>query len=286
MSTDIFVSQASPQSPVAGIQTDKTDSFTLDQSTRPQKIRNSMKGIRDDFINTLKKVTEGRALYKRLKFSPEKSSDKAGASSGTRDMDEASFYQQPPDPKGMAVDITEPGRNDSGLSDFSGQQSKKKVAADRLPKKNKCDQKILRHQITDQIIRKAAFLLRNGQHEVIIVLKSDLLGRLRMQVISENQKVTVRIIVKDGFVKDLIEENFNLLEAELKNQDLEIGKLEVRIVPEPEASGKSQDRNSKGINRQDRIRHPEPENQKDEQPKESEPPSRTANNAANVDYFA
>ena len=207
MSTDMIDSQAAPRPPATDIQADKIGSFGLNQSSRPKKIRVSMKGNRDNFLNTLKKETE-------------------------------------------------------------------------------CDHKILRYQITDQIMRKAAFHLRNGQHEVIIVLKSDFLGHLRMLVISENQKVTVRILVENGFVKDLIESNLHQLKADLQHQGLEVGKLEVRIACEPEASGHSQEKKSQWRAGQDKVRHQEHDNQKDEQQKENGPPPRTANNAATVDYFA
>ena len=286
MSTDMIDSQAAPRPPATDIQADKIGSFGLNQSSRPKKIRVSMKGNRDNFLNTLKKVTEGRTLNKRLKFSPDESSPVPGASSDVRDLDEASPYQNTPDWKFMAVDITEAGNNDSGLLNSAGQQTKKNVEAGPSPKETECDHKILRYQITDQIMRKAAFHLRNGQHEVIIVLKSDFLGHLRMLVISENQKVTVRILVENGFVKDLIESNLHQLKADLQHQGLEVGKLEVRIACEPEASGHSQEKKSQWRAGQDKVRHQEHDNQKDEQQKENGPPPRTANNAATVDYFA
>lgn len=287
MSTDMIDSQAAPRSPATDVQADKIGSFDLNQSSRPKKIRLLMKANRDNFLNTLKKVTEGRTLNKRQKISPDESSPGTGASYDVRDMDEASSpYQKTSDWKFSAVAITEAGNNDSGLLNASGQQSKKYVEAGPSLKATDSDQKFMRYQITDQIMRQAAFPLRKGQQEVVIVFKSDFLGHIRLLVISENQKVAVKILVENGFIKDLIESNLHQLKADLQHQGLEVGKLEVRIACESEASGSSDGIKTQWRAGQDKVRHPEHHNQKDDQQKENGPPPHTANNAVAVDYFA
>jgi flagellar hook-length control protein FliK len=185
-----------------------------------------------------------------------------------------------------AVDITKAGNNDNGLLNSSGQQSKKNIEAGPSPKETRSDQRALRYQITDQMIRKAAFHLKNGQHEVIIDLKSDFLGHIRMQVISENQKVTVRILVENGFVKDLIDSNLHQLKADLQQQGLEVDNLEVRVACDPEDSGNSKEKFARWRAGQGNVHHQENESQKDDQQKVNGQPPRTANNAVIVDYFA
>ena len=83
-----------------------------------------------------------------------------------------------------------------------------------------------------------------------------------------------------------MENNLHLLKVDLKNQGLEVGRLEVIIASESEASGRSLDTNSKRINGQDRGCDREYENREDELLKDNGPLSRTENNPATVDYFA
>ncbi|MCP4628784.1 MAG: flagellar hook-length control protein FliK [bacterium] len=265
MSTDRFISQTAPRSPATDLQTDKIGSCGLNQSSKTKIFRDSFHGDRDNFLNTLKKVARDRVLNKRLKFAPDESLPVTGALFDVREMDLASPYQKAPD--------------------WKFQQSEKNTKAAPSPKETEPGQRIPRYQITDQIIRKAAFHLRNGQHEVIINLKSDFLGHIRMQVISENQQVTVRILVENSFVKDLIESNLHQLKADLQQQGLEVDKLEVRVAWDPEDSGNSK-KFAQWRAGQGNVDHQKHANQKGEQQNDNGQPLRTASNAAIVDYFA
>jgi len=266
MSDDMFVSQTAPRFPATDFQTDKIGSLGLNQSLKTKIYRDLIKGDRDNFLNTLKKVAQDRVLNKRLKFAQDESLPVTGAPFDVRDMDEALPNQKAPD--------------------WKFQQSEKNIKAAPSPKETESGQRILRYQITDQIIRKAAFHLRNGQHEVIIDLKSDFIGHIRMQVISENQQVTVRILVENGLVKDLIESNLHQLKADLQQQGLEVDKLEVRVACDPEDSGSTKEKFAQWGVGHGNVDHQKHDNQKDEQQKDNGQPPRTANNAAIVDYFA
>ena len=300
MSTDMFILQPALRFPATGFQSDKTGSFGLNQSSKTKISRDSVKGGHDNFLNTLKQVTLGRVSNKRLKFDPGESSPVTGAPFDFRDMDEASPHQIASVWKLMAVievleglgfhdataDKTEAGNNDSGLLNSSGQQSEKTVGFSPAPKKTKSGQRILRNQTMDQIIRKAAIHLRNGQHEAIIDLKSDFLGHIRMQVIFENQQVAVRILVEHAIVKDMIENNLHQLKADLQQHGLEVDKLEVTISCDPEDSGSSKEKFAQWRAGPGNVDRQKNDDWKDKQQIDTRQPPRKADNSAAVDYFA
>jgi flagellar hook-length control protein FliK len=90
-------------------------------------------------------------------------------------------------------------------------------------------QKDFRSQTVNQIVQKAVLHLNGGQHEVRLDLKPEFLGQIRMQIITESQHVTVRILTEYSMVKELIENNLQQLKAELQNHGLEIDELDVSV---------------------------------------------------------
>lgn len=181
---------------------------------------------------------------------------------------------------------TESGSHDSGWLNSSGQDLQKAAEPAAVQKENPADQAGLRNQTIDQIVRKAAIHLRNGQQEAQIDLKPDFLGHIRMQVISANHQVTVRILAEHGFVKDMIESNIHQLKADLNQQGLEVDKLEVTVSRDPEDSGNYKDKLA-----QSRARPGNADRQNDERPAKEKkqgtaPPARAPNGTASVDYFA
>lgn len=184
------------------------------------------------------------------------------------------------------VSKTEAGTNDNNLLNASGQNAEKAVEAASSPKEPESGQNSLRNQAADQIVRQAAIHLRNGQHEAKIDLKPDFLGHIRMQVITENQQVTVKIVTEHGFVKDMIESNVHQLKAGFQQQGLEVDKLEVSVSGDPEDSGNSREKLAQAKTRQSTADHrnqDRPPQQKQNAPRN---PPRTAVGAPTVDYFA
>jgi flagellar hook-length control protein FliK len=84
-------------------------------------------------------------------------------------------------------------------------------------------------EMLNQIVQKAVLSLKNGQNQVQIDLKPDFLGHIRMQIITENQQVAVKIFAEFPFVKDMLESNLHHLKAELQAQGLEIDELQVCV---------------------------------------------------------
>ncbi len=88
-----------------------------------------------------------------------------------------------------------------------------------------------------QIVNKAAFNLENGRSEFKIDLKPESLGHLKMQILTENHHVTVRILTQSPLVKDMIENNLAQLKASFQNQGLEIEKFDVSVAQDWNKNG-------------------------------------------------
>jgi flagellar hook-length control protein FliK len=91
--------------------------------------------------------------------------------------------------------------------------------------------------IFDQIVQRAAVQLKNDQGEINIDLKPDFLGRVRMQILTENQQVTVRIVTELATVRDMLETGLNQLKSELQNQGLQVERLEVAVADDQRKRG-------------------------------------------------
>jgi len=84
--------------------------------------------------------------------------------------------------------------------------------------------------VFDQIVHRAAVHLKDDHGEINIDLKPDFLGRVRMQITTENQQVTVRILTELPAVRDMIETGLPQLKSELQSQGLQVERLEVAVA--------------------------------------------------------
>ena len=133
------------------------------------------------------------------------------------------------DELGGKITKVDAGANDNGLLSAQNQTADKALEATFPSRQTDTGQDSLRTQTLDQIVRKAVIHVRNGQHEAKIDLKPEFLGHVRMQVITENHQVTVKILTEFGFVKDMVENNIHQLKADLQQQGLNVDKLEVAV---------------------------------------------------------
>jgi flagellar hook-length control protein FliK len=154
------------------------------------------------------------------------------------------------------------------------------------PPESESGQSRLRNPTLDQIVHRAAILLRNGQYEARIDLKPDFFGHIRMQVISENQQVTVKILAEHGFVKDMIESNVHQLKADLQQHGLAVDKLEVTVSRDPEDPGHSREKLAQSKTRQGNAGHPNEDRPTGGQQTDSRRWRPTAPGIGSVDYFA
>ena len=138
----------------------------------------------------------------------------------------------------------------------------------------------------NQIVQKAVLHLNGGQHEVRLDLKPEFLGHLRMQIITDSQQVTVRILTEYPMVKELIENNLQLLKVELQNHGLEIDELDVSV--EDDADQHVADRRAAA---QAKLKSPAENGEQSEDNPSDNAKARTAGSMRNeggnrIDFFA
>ena len=82
----------------------------------------------------------------------------------------------------------------------------------------------------NQIVERAVFRLHNGQSEVRIDLKPDFLGHVRLQIVTENHQVSLRILAESAAVKDLIDGHLGQLKTDLQAQGLKVDEIDVTVA--------------------------------------------------------
>jgi flagellar hook-length control protein FliK len=176
--------------------------------------------------------------------------------------------------------------NDTVLPNFQSYPTDKAADTAALSRESDSDRNGLKAQTLDQIVQKAAIHLKDGQNEARIDLKPEYLGHIRMQIISENHHVTVKIMAEHGFVKDMIENNAHQLKADLQQQGLNIDKLEVTVSRDSDGSGHPRERLAGMRNRQDAPDTGRNGHTGQDLPQDRRQWRRPIGGAGSVDYFA
>ncbi|MBW2252311.1 MAG: flagellar hook-length control protein FliK, partial [Deltaproteobacteria bacterium] len=118
---------------------------------------------------------------------------------------------------------------------LSGDKSPGEIMPER---ENRLTSNIFRTGTLNQIVEKAALNLRNGKSQVLIDLKPEFLGSVRMKIITESHLVTVRILTELPVVKEMIENNISQLKTDLQSYGLEIDKIDVSVANDSQQRGK------------------------------------------------
>ncbi len=191
------------------------------------------------------------------------------------------------DDSGSKVVKIEAGTNDSGQLTSQTQTSPKAFEMATAAKETEAGQSALRNQTMEQIVRRAVVQVRgDGQHEARIDLKPEFLGHVRMQVITENQQVTVKILTEFGFVKDMIENNIHQLKADLQQHGLEVDKVDVSVSRDAGGNKHSQENADLSKNRQNETDPTGGDNSREKNQKPKAHAGLTADGLLTVDYFA
>ncbi len=90
-------------------------------------------------------------------------------------------------------------------------------------------QKMIQTSVMKQVVEKALLNLKNSHSSISISLKPEVLGRLKMQISTENNQVMIRILTEVPMVKEIIESNVGQLKADFQNQGMEIKAFEVSV---------------------------------------------------------
>jgi flagellar hook-length control protein FliK len=105
-----------------------------------------------------------------------------------------------------------------------------------------------------QIVARMTLRGDGGRPEMQIKLKPEFLGDLRMHVTTENHHVMVRITADSPAVKEMIEQNLQILKSELQQHGLQIDKFDVFVGQENEAWKHRQQQNASHDARRGRQR--------------------------------
>jgi hypothetical protein len=190
------------------------------------------------------------------------------------------------DDAGSKVVKLEAGTNDSGHLTSQNQGSEKTFETTLAAKETEAGQQELRTRTMEQIVRRAVIQVREGQHEARIDLKPDFLGHVRMQVITDNQQVTVKIFAEFGFVKDMIENNIQQLKADLQQQGLDVDKVEVSVSRDADSNKHSQENAERAKNQQQKTNNTDGDNAREKEQESKERSTLNAEGLSTVDYFA
>lgn len=88
----------------------------------------------------------------------------------------------------------------------------------------------LRSGVFDQIVQRAALHQKDSHSEMRIDLKPEHLGQVRLQIVTENQQVSVRIVTELAAVRDMLETHLSQLKTDLQQQGLQVDRLEVSVA--------------------------------------------------------
>jgi flagellar hook-length control protein FliK len=88
----------------------------------------------------------------------------------------------------------------------------------------------LREGQWSQLVEKAVFSARNGLSEARIDLKPEHLGPVRLQILTENSQVSIRIIAETAAARDLLESHLHSLRQELQQQGLKVESFDVTLA--------------------------------------------------------
>ncbi len=95
--------------------------------------------------------------------------------------------------------------------------------------------KEMQTDVIRQIVQRMTLRNDGRNTSMQIKLKPEFLGNLHMEVVSENQQVTVRMTAENQAVKSIIEQNLHVLKNELQQHGLQIQKFDVFVSQDNDA---------------------------------------------------
>ncbi|MBI5062997.1 MAG: flagellar hook-length control protein FliK [Desulfatitalea sp.] len=95
--------------------------------------------------------------------------------------------------------------------------------------------KEMQTDVIRQIVQRMTLRSDGRNNSMQIKLKPEFLGNLHMEVMTENQQVTVRMTAESQAVKGIIEQNLHVLKNELQQHGLQIQKFDVLVSQDNDA---------------------------------------------------
>ena len=141
--------------------------------------------------------------------------------------------------------LNKKGKNEINIEfDEISQKNIEKKYENIIHSKDNNITKVNKYEVINQIVQKASLILKNGTGEIIIKLKPEFLGPLKINIFTENNHISVKILSFNSSVKDLIESNISILKNELNNSGYEINKLDIILPNDNESSRYGKENNN------------------------------------------
>jgi len=104
------------------------------------------------------------------------------------------------------------------------------VTSSARPARGSTFSAFLRETMNNQIVKQSGIVLRNdNQGEIRLVLKPEHLGRVRLRIQLDENRLSGRIFVDSNFVKESFEQNMSSLYRAFKNSGFEASGFEVLV---------------------------------------------------------
>lgn len=92
------------------------------------------------------------------------------------------------------------------------------------------ESKTLQNDVIRQIVQRMTLQSNGRQSQMNIQLKPEFLGNLRLEVVTENHQVMVRMAAENHAVREMIEHNIHVLKNELEQHGLQVQKVDVYVA--------------------------------------------------------
>lgn len=96
--------------------------------------------------------------------------------------------------------------------------------------KNDPIERPLKNEILSQIVDKAVITLKGSNNEIRINLKPEIFGHLHLNITTDNNQVTAKILTEFPFVREIIESNIGQLRSALQVHGFDIDQINVSVT--------------------------------------------------------
>ena len=86
-----------------------------------------------------------------------------------------------------------------------------------------------KNEVLNSIVKNARFLLNNGQSSAEINLEPPSLGKLKLEIVTENSKITGKITVESSETKEIVQNNIAELKEQLTQNGLKVESFDVQL---------------------------------------------------------
>lgn len=149
---------------------------------------------------------------------------------------------------GNILNVSSAGMADGRIHDLSRTPSLEKAANPAKP------QEVFERSVLEQIVSKATLISKNGQNEMRIQLDPPSLGKVKIQIMVEGEKVSANVLADNSIARDIIERNIHHLRNSLADQGLKVDQMSVNVGSDPRQQAANYERPftmDKGFSRMD-----------------------------------